>query len=418
MTLLIIVFILGYLLVSFEEFTHVDKSVPALMSGGLLWAIYAAQPGHDVGLREHLLHHTGNIGELLFFLLGALTVVELIDAHKGFLIIPKYITTRSKVKLAWIISVIAFFLSAMIDSLAGAIVSIQIMRSLLPKDAPERPWFAALVILAANAGGAWSPIGAVTTVMYYIANKVSAGALVGYLFIPAVVCTLIPLLLFSTKKWMRGTFARVERHDEDVTIRSSGVMLAVGMGALIFVPIFKSLTHLSPFVGMMIAMAVVWAISEWIHPEEKFSEAGVWYSGQKALSRVEMTSITFFMGILFAVAALETAGVLQLLTESLANTIPSRSAISLLLGALSAVVDNVPLAAATISMYQDPLDDPNWHFLAYTVATGGSMLIIGSAAGVAVMALEKISMSWYIKNISWLAAVGYFAGALVYLAMH
>jgi len=438
LTALIICFILGYLAIVFEHPLKLDKTVPALIMGALCWAFVSLGHMDVVGHSHHveplddvLLHHIGKVAEILFFLIGAMTIVELVDLHKGFSVITNRIRTTKKSKMLWLIGILAFFLSATLDNLAATIVLVSLMRRLIP-DKGERLYFVCAGVIAANAGGAWSPIGDVTTTMLWIGEKVSTGGLIKTLVLPSIVCMVVPIFVMSRMPYMRGDITPTKRHFdkaiESEKVLSSRVMLIAGVGALIFVPIFKVLTHLPPYVGMMLSLGVVWLISEYIHPEEDFSdEVKHRYSAHNALSRIEMSSILFFLGILVAVAALESAaimgsngeqvGLLKSVAEWLQATIPNQDVVVMLLGVFSAIIDNVPLVAASMGMYTEPLDDTLWHFIAYAAGTGGSMLIIGSAAGVAAMGMEKINFIWYFKKMTWLAALGFVAGAIVFLLM-
>jgi Na+/H+ antiporter NhaD/arsenite permease-like protein len=445
---IILIFIVGYLTIVFEHPLKLDKTVPALLMGALMWAVVAVGffngglnivDGHNhvfsmAGLTDQvaieaneegfvaaLTHHIGKIAEILVFLIGAMTIVELIDLHRGFDVIKEWITTKNKIKLLWITGIIAFFLSSIIDNLTTTIVLISLLRKLVP-DRNERLWYVCLIITAANAGGAWSPIGDVTTTMLWIGKKVSSIQLMEYIFLPAIVCFIVPNILVSFKGIFKGNLQEDEKPEVfNKKLLSSSVMLYLGLGMIIFVPIFKTLTHLPPYIGMMLSLGVVWAVSEYIHPEENFDEAERHkYSPHKALSRIELSSILFFLGILLAIAAFETAviGDLSILrngAEALSNAVPNINIVLIILGFVSAVIDNVPLVAAGMGMYNNPLDDHLWHFMAYTAGTGGSMLIIGSAAGVAAMGMEKIDFIWYFKNITWLTTAGYLAGCAVFL---
>lgn len=411
----LIIFVIGYALIIFEHPLKLNKTVPSLLIGVLIWTvIYVAQlPLHQNESTETLLlHHLGKIAEIVFFLKGAMTIVELIDLHRGFEIITKIIRTDNKVKMLWIISLAAFFLSAILDNLTTTIVLVSLIKKLID-DKEDRLWFASIVIIAANAGGAWSPIGDVTTTMLWIGHKTSASLLVQNLFFPSLVCLVVPLIIlsFSPRFRKKVIIKNAEEDKQYEQLLSSRLMLFAGLGALIFVPIFKSITHLPPYMGMLLALAIVWLLSEYIHPEEDFDEERRHlYSAQHALSRVDFASILFFVGILLAISGLETLGNLNIFAEWMNHIIGDKSLIAITLGIASAVIDNVPLVAAAMGMYQDPLDADFWHLIAYTCGTGGSMLIIGSAAGVAAMGLEKIDFIWYFKNIAWLAAIGYLAG--------
>ena len=448
---IILVFIIGYITIVFEHPLKLDKTVPALAMGALMWAILSVGfhsgmlsvvDGHDhvfslagvldegaieaneEGFTGVLLHHLGKISEILIFLIGAMTIVELIDLHRGFDIIKEWIGTKNRKKLLWIVGIIGFILSAIIDNLTTTIVLISILRKLI-QDRNERLWYVALIITAANAGGAWSPIGDVTTTMLWIGKKVSSIQLIEYIVLPAIVCFVVPFFLASFNKVFKGDIEsnKLDIDERAVKLLSSRTMLYLGLGMIIFVPIFKTITHLPPYMGMMLSLGVVWAVSEYIHPEENFNEdIKHKYSPHKALSRIEISSILFFLGILLAIAAFESAvigdvSILRSGANALSAAIPNTNVIIILLGFLSAIIDNVPLVAAAMGMYNNPMDDHLWHFIAFTAGTGGSMLIIGSAAGVAAMGMEKIDFIWYFKKITWLTAAGYLAGCAAFLLL-
>ncbi len=447
-------FILGYLAIVFEHPLKLDKTVPALIMGALCWAFLAigfnggfldvidshgtlfsmghgaadhAGHGHGSpadGFTNGLLHHLGKTAEILVFLIGAMTIVEIIDLHRGFDIIKGWVKTRNKKKLLWIVGILAFILSAIIDNLTATIVIVTLLGKLI-NDKNSRIWFVSLAVIAANAGGAWSPIGDVTTTMLWIGKKVTTPGLVGWLVIPSIVCFIVPFFIATFLKPFKGEIDIDDTVDEEsARLLSSRTMLFLGLGMIVFVPIFKTLTHLPPYIGMMLSMGVVWLVSEYIHPEEDFNEERKHlYSAHLALSRIEMSSILFFLGILMAVAALETlavegVGALRYVAEGLENSIPNQDIVVMLLGVGSAIIDNVPLVAAAMGMYDAAVDSKLWHFIAYSAGTGGSMLIIGSAAGVAAMGMEKIDFIWYLKKITWLAAIGFVAGAIAFLIMY
>ena len=434
----IICFILGYLIIVFEHPLHLDKTVPALIMGALCWALISVghldiidHHGHGM---EHgdddyydflgvvLLHHVGKTAEILIFLIGAMTIVELIDLHKGFSVITNRITTNNKKKMLWLICILAFFLSATLDNLASTIVLVSLLRRLVP-DKMERLWFVCMGVIAANAGGAWSPIGDVTTTMLWIGDKVSTLGLITHLVVPSLVCFAVPTFIASLTKPFQGSLqlgnVDSKKEEDKRRVLSSQTMLFVGIAGLISVPIFKSVTHMPPYLGMMLALGIVWLVSEYIHPEEDFEEERKHlYSAHTALSRIEMSSILFFLGILMAVGSLESLGVLNNLAAWCDSAIPSQDLVIMLLGVFSAIIDNVPLVAASMGMYTEAIDAKLWHFIAYSAGTGGSMLIIGSAAGVAAMGMERIDFIWYLKNITWLAALGFLAGAGAFLIMY
>ena len=452
-------FVIGYVVIVFEHPLRLDKTVPALLMGAICWALLSlgfnsgaldvvdsygqlfSLGGHGAELSdaahhdaEHgfsgtLLHHLGKTAEILIFLIGAMTIVEIVDLHRGFDILKGWISTRSKKKLLWIVGILGFILSAIIDNLTATIVLVTLLRKLVP-DREQRIWYIALIVIAANAGGAWSPIGDVTTTMLWIGDRVTTLGLVEYLILPSIVCFAVPFLIASFMKPFQGNLITPElESDEGVPVvqerlLSSKTMLFLGLGMIVFVPIFKTVTHLPPYIGMMLSLGVVWLVSEYIHPEEDFTEERkAAYSAHKALSRIEMSSILFFLGILMAVAAIETVavgevGALRAVAESLDAVIPSQDFVIIILGFLSAIIDNVPLVAASMGMYDlatYPVDSKLWHFIAFSAGTGGSMLIIGSAAGVAAMGMERIDFIWYFKKIAWLAFIGFAAGAAVFL---
>ena len=442
----IAIFIIGYLTIVLEHPLKLDKTVPALLMGSICWALLAVGfhsgalnivDGHDhvfsmaEGFTEEgeegfvgaLLHHLGKTAEILVFLIGAMTIVEIIDLHAGFQILKGWVNTKSKKRLLWIIGWLAFVLSAIIDNLTATIVLVTLLRKIIP-DRTERLWFAGMVVIAANAGGAWSPIGDVTTTMLWIGKKVSTFGLIEWLVIPSIVCFVVPAFIATFLKPFKGEI-HIEQEDSGINrnLLSSKTMLFLGLGSIVFVPIFKTITHLPPYLGMMLSLGFVWLISEYIHPEEEFDEERKHlYSAHLALSRIEMSSILFFLGILMAVASLETmvvggVGTLRYVAEGLESAIPNQDIVVMLLGVGSAIIDNVPLVAASMGMYTEPMDAKLWHFIAYAAGTGGSMLIIGSAAGVAAMGMEKIDFIWYFRKLAWLAAVGFVAGAIVFLIM-
>lgn len=448
-SIIILIFVIGYLSITLEHPLRLDKTVPALIMASLIWALLAigfsanwfnvidtydfvydySIGGEEAlhGFENTLLHHLGKTAEILIFLIGAMTIVEIIDLHRGFEVLKTAVKTRSKKKLLWIIGILAFVLSAIIDNLTATIVLVTLLRKLIHKK-EDRIWFASLVVIAANAGGAWSPIGDVTTTMLWIANKVTAPGLIEFVVLPSIVCFVLPFFIASYMKPFQGEVQLDVTGDKvSEKLLSSRTMLFLGLGMIVSVPVFKTLTHLPPYMGMLFALGVVWLVSEYIHPEEDFSkERRHLYSAHKALSRIEISSILFFLGILMAVAGLETlvfglseggeqVGTLRYLAEVLQAAIPNQDVVVLLLGVFSAVIDNVPLVAASIGMYDSPTDSVLWHFIAYAAGTGGSMLIIGSAAGVAAMGMERIDFIWYLKKIAWLAFVGFLAGAGVFL---
>ena len=434
--ILVSIFILGYLAITLEHTLKIDKLIPALAMMAILWAIIALNhmPVFEVDtslkqlvpthIEEILLHHLGKTAEIIIFLLGAMTIVEIIDYFNGFSTIKSFIKTKSKKALLWIFAILAFILSAIIDNLTATIVLITILQKVIG-DRDTRLWFAGLIIISANAGGAWSPIGDVTTTMLWIANKVTTLKLISYLFIPSVVCVVVPVFVASLLPAFKGDIEANDEEDDEVIHKYGSTMLYLGLAAIVFVPVFKTITHLPPYVGMMFSLAVVSTFAE-IFSATKInitsidadSDSAAHHSPvHKSLSKIELPSILFFLGILLAVAALESLGMLFGFAETLNTAIPNTDIVIMLLGIGSAVIDNVPLVAASIGMFSEPMDNPLWHFIAFSAGTGGSMLIIGSAAGVVAMGMEKIDFFWYFKNISWLAFLGFISGSVTFMLL-
>tara|TARA_B100000780_G_scaffold43479_1_gene26962 strand:+ start:1043 stop:2371 length:1329 start_codon:yes stop_codon:yes gene_type:complete len=427
--ILIAIFVTGYLLITVEHSIKIDKLIPALGMMGILWAVIALNhlPVFDINLEElrleptHideiLLHHLGKTAEILIFLLGAMTIVEIIDFFRGFSGIKKLIKSRSKVTLLWIFGFLSFFLSAIIDNLTATIVLITILQKLVT-DRQLKLWYAGLIIIAANAGGAWSPIGDITTTMLWIADKVTTLSLIKYLVLPSLVCMLVPFFISSKFKIFKGEFVIPDSSVDSELNPYANKMLFIGLGSILFVPVFKTVTELPPYVGMMLALAFVATVAEF-YSNKKFSISKIDSSHDDeadhspvhaSLTKIELPSILFFLGILMAVGALESVGILFDFAGYINEVIPNSDVVVILLGHLSALIDNVPLVAASIGMFPNPIDDPMWHGIAYSAGTGGSMLIIGSAAGVVAMGMEKIDFFWYIKNIMFLAMIGFWAG--------
>jgi Na+/H+ antiporter NhaD/arsenite permease-like protein len=415
--LLIAVFFVTYAAITLEHQTGVNKSAPALIGAVVLWAIYAFGVGNMPLVTEHLNESLVTTAQIIFFLMGAMTIVEVVDSHGGFEIITSRIRTKRLSTLMWLVGTLTFFLSSVLDNLTTAIVMVSLMKKLLSKR-EDRLVFAGVIIIAANAGGAWSPIGDVTTTMLWIGGQITAMVIMQSLFLPSVIAALVPMVFFSWK--MRH--ALVESPDDHLQPQSdlyphAKLMFFLGLGTLIAVPVFKTLTGLPPYLAMLLGLGLLWLVGDLIHrnkaPEEKQH-----LTLASALSRIDMGSLTFFIGILLAVATLEHSHVLTSLANWLDTVVGRQDVIVMLIGLASAVVDNVPLVAAAMGMYdlaKYPTDSFLWEFLAFCAGTGGSILVIGSAAGVAAMGLEKINFFWYVKNISALALVGYFAGAFVYI---
>ena len=458
-TIMIIVFVLGYMAIALEHPLKVDKAASALLIGGLGWALLAIgfveiidfeivankfksfkewyglkNPGKEISelkfLKYELSHHLVDIAEILFFLLGAMTIVEVVDTHGGFSIITDKITTNKKVALMWILSVITFLFSAALDNLTSSIVMAALLTKLI-KDKEDLWLFAGIIILSANAGGAWSPIGDVTTIMLWIGGQVSAENIIVSLIVPSIVCTLVPLIYLSFR--LKGSVKRPEFSEnniEEKVLTSSferNLIFYLGVLGLLFVPIFKTITNLPPYLGMILSLGILWTTTEIIH-RNKTKKKKSKLSVIATLKKIDTATIFFFLGILLAVAALQSAGQLDIVAKWLdtsfnGQTINGIYIINIIIGLLSSIVDNVPLVAGAMGMY--PIAETGfyaadglfWEFLAYCAGTGGSVLIIGSAAGVAVMGILKVDFIWYLKNISLLALIGYLAGAATYILM-
>jgi Na+/H+ antiporter NhaD/arsenite permease-like protein len=448
---IIIIFVIGYVLIALEHPIKVNKTATALLTGVLCWALFvmsdppssllqsehytnflnglsssdhggaslSSGEAHTEYVVESLGHHLNEIAQILFFLMGAMTIVELVDAHHGFRLITDRIKTKNPKKLLWIVCWVTFFLSAVLDNLTTTIVMVSLIRKLIPNK-QMRLFFAGMIIIAANAGGAWSPIGDVTTTMLWIGGQISAVGIIKATILPSIVCMFIPLIYlnFTLKGDLGSHEEKVGSNDHQVN--SGNLMLVLGIGALISVPIFKTVTHLPPYLGMMLGLGVLWVVSEIINPDLDES-VKKHYTAASALNKIDMPSVLFFLGILLAVGALQSMSTLTNFAEYLNRTIGDNRIIITLIGVLSSIVDNVPLVAASMGMYSMetyPVDHLIWEYLAYCAGTGGSMLVIGSAAGVAAMGMEKIEFIWYLKKISLLAAMGYLGGAAVYLIMY
>jgi len=468
-TLMVAIFVLGYVMIAFEHPLKIDKAAPALLIAVLGWTAYVfgmdeillnsgtflkyvdetygLPQGYDIAavITKHgnhfivheLAHHLTDHSEIIFFLLGAMTIVELIDAHEGFAVITDRIRTKNKVKLLWIVCILTFFFSAALDNLTTSIVMISLLRKLVA-DKKERWFFAGLVIIAANAGGAWSPIGDVTTTMLWIGSQITALNVITELFVPSLICILVPLIWLSFTQ--KGEVERpvITQESEHIRNRTTqferNLIFFLGVALLLFVPIFKTVTHLPPYMGMMFGLGVLWVVTEVIH-RQKNHEVKSELSVIGVLRKIDIVSVLFFLGILIAISSLQSAGHLTAMAKILDDYIGDVYMVNIIIGLLSAIVDNVPLVAASMGMYPvvspemlaafSPEDaayyrhfvqDGNfWEFLAYCAGTGGSALIIGSAAGVAVMGMERIDFLWYMKKMSLFAIVGYLAGAIYYV---
>jgi len=416
---IILTFVIGYLVIAFEHPLKINKAATALLTGILCWTIYILHQSDKELVSHQLVEHLGEISGILFFLLGAMTLVELIDAHDGFQVITDRIKTQSTVKLIWIIGLITFFLSAALDNLTTTIVMVSLLRKILA-DRDQRLLFAGITIIAANAGGAWSPIGDVTTTMLWIGGQVTTVNIITGVFLPSVACLLLPLLYLSFR--VRGEFEMPTADESETTTTESerNFVFLLGIAIFIFVPIFKTVTHLPPFMAMLFGLGVMWVVTELLHRKKDEADKGA-LSVVYALRKIDTPSILFFLGILISISALQSTGQLAEVAQWLTANVGSDTIIIIALGLLSAVVDNVPLVAAAQGMYslqQYPTDSYFWEFLAYATGTGGSSLVIGSAAGVAAMGMEKIDFFWYVRKITFLALLGYFAGAMVYVAQY
>ena len=433
---LVTIFVIGYFCIAMEHPFKINKTATALMLGTLLWTVFVfcnaiAQPTMDseawhAFISEHLVENLGETAEIVFFLLGAMTIVTLIEDYQGFRVITDKITTTNKKKLLWILSILTFFLSALLDNMTTAIVMVALLRKLIA-DKRERWLYAGMVILAANAGGAWSPIGDVTTIMLWIGGQVTTVNIIVKTLIASLVCMVVPVLIVGAT--LKGDIERPESSNSGVEVPPNlrKLVLFMGIGGLIFVPIFKTITHLPPYLGMLFALGILWVTTEIL--SRKYEKEGHKLpTAVSTLEHIDTPTILFFLGILMAVSCLKVAGILASLAGGLNNAFgveaPGFFFIDLIIGVLSSVVDNVPLVAAAMGMYpitgaevDFAVNHPFWEFLAYCAGTGGSLLIIGSAAGVAVMGMEKIDFIWYLKKISLLALAGYIAGALVFIAM-
>jgi len=422
-SILLVIAILGYLSIVFESPIRINKTITSILTGSLCWIVYSLlYSGDKHEVSDKLILHFGEISGLLIFLLGAMTIVELIDIHKGFSVITSRIRTKSVLKLLWIVGGITFFMSALLDNLATAIIMITLLRKLMPKS-ETRMVLAGIVVIAANAGGAFSPIGDITTTLLWIGGQVSAFGIVKVLFLPSVMCILVPLIIASYR--MKGfTMLRVQLSMAEVIkeekIRGSLSVFLAGVFGLVMVPVIKSITGLPPFIGVLIALAFVSLVSI-IYHRNKPQEVKEKYSVAYALSKVDVSSILYFMGILLLVYVLQEVQILSQLSIFLQETLPNNNVMIIAIGVLSSIVDNGSLVAATQGMFSItdyPMDHSLWEFIALCAGTGGSMLIIGSAAGIAIMEKEKMTFLWYLKKITPLAIAGYVAGILTYLLQH
>jgi len=428
---IILVFTIGYLGIALEHQIKINKSAFALITGVICWVLLIIgrssmfptlqDPNSIEFITESLLEHVGEISEILFFLLGAMTIVELIDAHQGFSLITDKIKITNRVKLIWVLSFVTFFLSAALDNLTTAIVMSALLKKII-KDKHDLWLFAGIIIIAANAGGAWSPIGDVTTIMLWIGGQITATNIIFQIFLPSVICLAVPLLILSFT--LKGNIDQGQLKTNDtqhtqyqISKFDKYLVFFMGIGALLFVPVFKSITHLPPFMGILFGLSLLWIITEVLHRHKKEEQKNS-LSIVRILQRIDTPSILFFLGILMAVAALQSGGHLLQLSLALDRNFDSIYTINTLIGILSSVIDNVPMVAGAMGMYSMqvyPVDNSFWELLAYCAGTGGSILIIGSAAGVAIMGIFKIDFIWYLKRISILAFLGYLAGIGTYM---
>ncbi len=423
LTMLVVIFVIAYAAIALEHPIGVNKSASALICAGLLWTIYALSNGDHALVGLQLNESLASTAQIVFFLMGAMTIVEVVDAHNGFEVITSRIRTTKLSTLMWLVGFVTFFLSAMLDNLTTTIVMISLMKKLLDKH-EDRLFFAGMIVIAANAGGAWSPIGDVTTTMLWIGGQITTLAIMEGVFLAALVNLIVPLLVVSWMLKGREVVSPIKviasGHHHKTTPFEQNLMFCMGLGILVSVPIFKTVTHLPPFMGILFGLGILWMTGELLH-SKKEDEAKEHLTLVRALKQIDMSSIIFFIGILLAVATLEHTHLLTSLAGWLDNTVGRQDVIVTIIGMVSAIVDNVPLVAASMGMYSMTVYPPDsflWEFMAYCAGTGGSILIIGSAAGVAAMGLEKIHFFWYVKRISGLALIGYFSGIAVYIVQY
>jgi len=415
-TIILIVFCVGYALIALESKVKINKAAIALLTGVLVWVTYILfKSDHEV-IVSQLIEHIGSISQIIFFLIGAMTIVELIDSYNGFDVITKQIKTTNKRVLLLILSLITFFLSAVLDNLTTTIVMVTLTRKLLT-DKNERLLFIGMIVIAANSGGAWTPIGDVTTTMLWIGGQITTVNIMHKLILPSLLSMAVPLSLFMFT--VKGQFSKttVSIQKSSILNVEKKIVFFTGISALIFVPVFKTITHLPPFMGMLVGLSVLWILTELLNKHRSHEDK---ITVTHALRKIDIPSILFFLGILVAVAALESTGLLSGLATSLSDSVGNLKTIAMSLGILSSIIDNVPLVAATMGMYDlntFPTDHYFWELIAYCAGTGGSILIIGSAAGVAAMGIENIDFFWYLRRISPAALMGYFAGAFLYILL-
>lgn len=422
-TTLIIIFVIAYAAIALEHPIKINKSASALLGAGLLWTVYALATNDHSTVGHQLSESLASTAQIVFFLIGAMTIVEVIDAHNGFEVITSRIKTTKLSSLMWLVGFVTFFLSAILDNLTTTIVMISLMKKLLDKR-EDRLLFAAMIVISANAGGAWSPIGDVTTTMLWIGGQITAIAIIKGLIIPSLVNLIVPLSVVAYTLSGKAIISPIKQQQNTSLLLTSdferNIMFLMGLGVLVLVPAFKTLTHLPPFMGILFGLGFLWLVGDLVH-RNKDDEEKQHLTLAHALMRIDMSSIVFFIGILLAVATLEHSHILNAVAAWLDQTVGRQDMIVTIMGLVSAIVDNVPLVAASMGMYdiaQYPADSFLWEFIAYCAGTGGSILIIGSAAGVAAMGLEKIQFGWYVKKISWLALLGYFSGIAAYIVQY
>lgn len=412
---MIVVFIIGYILITLEHIIKINKTTIALLTAIICWILQFANYYSGITNKENLSYlaaHVASLSQVIFFLLGALSVVELINVHQGFKIISDIIQVHSKRKMLWLLGVITFFLSAVLDNLTTTIVMVSLMQKLI-ENREDRLLIGGGIVIAANAGGAWTPIGDVTTTMLWIGGQISSGAIIKALFIPSVMCFVASFFIIQ---WtLKGRFVFETHANQTVKTEPFGQLIFfLGIAALVFVPVFKMLTGLPPFMGILFGLGILWLVTDIVHGSDVRSEH---LRIPHVFTRIDMSGVMFFFGILLCIDALETAGILERLAHWLDRHIGNTGVIAIMIGLASAVVDNVPLVAATMGMYSlehFPQDSSFWKLVAYCAGTGGSILIIGSAAGVVFMGLEKVDFFWYLRKIAFSAFVGYFVGIGVY----
>jgi Na+/H+ antiporter NhaD/arsenite permease-like protein len=421
-TALTVVFIVAYAAIAFEHPIGINKTASALVGAGLLWTIYALAAGDHQLVGQNLNETLAATAQIVFFLMGAMAIVEVVDSHDGFEVVTSRIKTTRLSSLMWLIGFVTFFLSAVLDNLTTTIVMISLLKKLLDK-AEDRLFFAGIIVIAANAGGAWSPIGDVTTTMLWIGGQITSTNIIQSLILPSLINMLAPLAITAFVLRRRPVIAPAQKMSGDTSVTNAferNLMFFLGIGILVVVPVFKTVTHLPPFMGILFGLGILWLVGELLHRDKNLEDKEA-LALTHALQRIDMASIVFFVGILLSVATLEHTHILSALATWLDQAVGRHDVIVILLGLLSAIVDNVPLVAASMGMYnltQFPADHFLWEFIAYCAGTGGSILIIGSAAGVAAMSMEKIHFFWYMRKISGLALVGYFAGAFAYVVQY